>query len=265
MASTRATADAACSTSFAAGTPTRRAQTQAYGAETVTPKLAELAPQLSRDFAGAIFTGTRCIAIRCASCSPPAPGDGNGSRHPQRRGGPRRSAADGDRVSCGRPAATSRRTRSSWPPACGAPSWRDVGARLPIEGGKGYHVELEARGGDPELPIWLHESRVVITPLGGRVRLAGTLELTGTDRRVDARRVRAITAPSAVRCRHSRARSATHVWRGLRRARPTGCRSSAGIPNLDNAILAGGPRYVGSSTRAAHGSAGRVAGRRRRA
>src|SRR6185312_10193433 len=42
-----------------------------------------------------------------------------------------------------------------------------LGLRLPLEGGKGYHVDVEARPGDPELPIWLHESRVVITPLDG--------------------------------------------------------------------------------------------------
>lgn len=43
---------------------------------------------------------------------------------------------------------------------------RRIGSRLPIEGGKGYHVDVEARPGDPELPIWLHESRVVYHPLG---------------------------------------------------------------------------------------------------
>jgi hypothetical protein len=35
--------------------------------------------------------------------------------------------------------------------------------------------------GDPELPIWLHEDRVVITPLDGSVRFAGTMELSGVN------------------------------------------------------------------------------------
>lgn len=33
---------------------------------------------------------------------------------------------------------------------------RSLGVRLPLEGGKGYHVDFEARPGDPELPVWLH-------------------------------------------------------------------------------------------------------------
>jgi len=47
-----------------------------------------------------------------------------------------------------------------------------LGVELPIEAGKGYHVDVPS-GDDPELPIWLHEDRVVITPLDGRVRFAG--------------------------------------------------------------------------------------------
>ena len=49
---------------------------------------------------------------------------------------------------------------------------RHLGVRLPVEGAKGYHVDVEARAGDPESGL-VHESRVVITPLDGRLRLAG--------------------------------------------------------------------------------------------
>jgi D-amino-acid dehydrogenase len=117
---------------------------------------------------------------------------------------------------------------------------RDFGARLPIEGGKGYHVDLEAREGDPELPIWLHESRVVITPLGARVRLAGTLELTGTDDAVDARRVRAITDAVGRALPAFHERGATHVWRGLRPCTPDGLPVIDRAPELENVFLATG-------------------------
>ena len=79
---------------------------------------------------------------------------------------------------------------------------RHLGVRLPVESAKGYHVDVESRPGDPSSPVWLHESRVVITPLEGRLRLAGTLELTAptTGR---ARRVEAIVAAARQAMPHS--------------------------------------------------------------
>jgi D-amino-acid dehydrogenase len=117
---------------------------------------------------------------------------------------------------------------------------RSLGVRLPIEGGKGYHVDLEARPGDPELPVWLHESRVVITPLDGRLRLAGTLELTGTDRRVEARRVRAIVAAARQAMPQLGSRRTLDVWRGLRPCTPDGLPVIGRPETAQNAILATG-------------------------
>ena len=117
---------------------------------------------------------------------------------------------------------------------------RSLGLRLPLEGGKGYHVDVEARPGDPELPIWLHESRVVITPLDGRLRLAGTLELTGTDDRVDARRLDAILAAVRRAMPEFGERRTLDVWRGLRPCTPDGLPAIGRIPTLDNAIVAAG-------------------------
>ena len=117
---------------------------------------------------------------------------------------------------------------------------RSLGVRLPLEGGKGYHVDVEARPGDPELPVWLHESRVVITPMEGRLRLAGTLELTGTDRGVDARRVEAIVAAVRQALPGFGSRRTLDVWRGLRPCTPDGLPVIGRVPNVENAILATG-------------------------
>jgi D-amino-acid dehydrogenase len=117
---------------------------------------------------------------------------------------------------------------------------RHLGVRLPVEGAKGYHVDVEARAGDPELPVWLHESRVVITPLDGRLRLAGTLELTGTDDRVDARRVEAIVAAARRAMPHFGARRTLDVWRGLRPCTPDGLPVIGRVRGIENAVLATG-------------------------
>ena len=67
----------------------------------------------------------------------------------------------------------------------------DLDVTLPLVGAKGYHVELEGLQAAVQQPVYLYETRVVATPVGNRLRLAGTLEL-GSDpdalsrRRMDA-------------------------------------------------------------------------------
>jgi len=117
---------------------------------------------------------------------------------------------------------------------------RRAGLRLPLEGGKGYHVDVEARPGDPQMPIWLHENRVVITPLDDRLRIAGTLELTGTDNDVDARRVDAIVGAARRAMPELGSRRPLNVWRGLRPCTPDGLPVIGRVPKLDNAIVAAG-------------------------
>ena len=57
-----------------------------------------------------------------------------------------------------------------------------LGVRIPLEGGKGYHVDLTSdRTRDPRIPISLDGQNVMATPLPGRLRLSGTLELAGLD------------------------------------------------------------------------------------
>jgi D-amino-acid dehydrogenase len=117
---------------------------------------------------------------------------------------------------------------------------RELELPLALEGGKGYHVDVEAQLGDPSFPIWLHESRVLITPLGARVRLAGTLELTGTDQTVDPRRVDAITQAATRALPAFASRPRLHVWRGLRPCTPDGLPIIGRAPNVDNLTLATG-------------------------
>lgn len=57
-----------------------------------------------------------------------------------------------------------------------------VGVRLPVQPGKGYHRDIPVgAGGAPDLEIAcvLHESSVFCAPLEGRLRLAGTMEFSG--------------------------------------------------------------------------------------
>lgn len=99
---------------------------------------------------------------------------------------------------------------------------RGSGLYLPLEGGKGYHVEFPDSAVSPRVPVYMADARVVATPLAGRLRLSGTLELDGLDERVNPLRVRAITR-DGVRVMPKLAGVApTSVWRGLRPCAPDG-------------------------------------------
>jgi D-amino-acid dehydrogenase len=99
---------------------------------------------------------------------------------------------------------------------------RSVGVYLPLEGGKGYHVDLEASATDPRIPVWLNESWAIATPLPGRLRLAGTLELAGLDLAIDHVRAEAVRRGGERGLRGLEGRKVMDVWAGLRPCTPDG-------------------------------------------
>ena len=61
-----------------------------------------------------------------------------------------------------------------------AGAWSRTLVDLPLEGGKGYHVDYEPAAGDPGLPTWLQETWTIATPLPGRLRLSGPSSSPGS-------------------------------------------------------------------------------------
>lgn len=119
---------------------------------------------------------------------------------------------------------------------------RELGLRLPLEGGKGYHVDLERRPGDLELPVWFQDQRVVVTPLPDVVRVAGTLELAGLDDGVDRRRLAATLRAGHDGVTGLAGRPVREIWRGLRPCSPDG------LP-----IIGPAPERAGLTIAAGHG------------
>ncbi|MGE5176175.1 MAG: NAD(P)/FAD-dependent oxidoreductase [Hyphomicrobiales bacterium] len=69
---------------------------------------------------------------------------------------------------------------------------RRLGLALPLEPGKGYSMTLEAPREMPRRSIILNEARVAVTPMGGTVRVGGTMELGGFDLSISPPRIRGI-------------------------------------------------------------------------
>ena len=122
---------------------------------------------------------------------------------------------------------------------------RDAGLFAPVEGGKGYHVELDPDGGTPRIPVFLQESRVIATPLPGRLRLAGTLELSGLDLGVSKARLDAILKAGRRCLPGLEGRPVRRVWRGLRPCTPDGLPIVGRPDGLDNLVLATGHAMMG--------------------
>lgn len=76
-----------------------------------------------------------------------------------------------------------------------APLLRDLGCGLPLQAGKGYSFSVRLDTA-PRHPLYLGDRRVVASPMNGSVRIAGTMELSGDNRRLDWRRLVAVAAGS---------------------------------------------------------------------
>lgn len=129
----------------------------------------------------------------------------------------------------------------AWSP----PLARPLGLAVPVVGAKGYHVDYERRDGDPDVPIYMQEAKVVATPLGDRLRLAGTLELTGLDMRVNETRVEAIRRVGERLLPSLAGRRVVEVWRGLRPCAPDGMAMIGRPRSLDNLVVATGHSMSG--------------------
>jgi D-amino-acid dehydrogenase len=126
---------------------------------------------------------------------------------------------------------------------------QSAGVRISVAPAKGYSltVDFSGRAVLPALPVSDRVRHVVLTPLGQRLRIAGTAEFTGEDLRVRPERI----APLAAALRELYPRLAREVdpdrgipWAGLRPV------SADGLP------FVGPTRVAGLYVNAGHGALG---------
>jgi D-amino-acid dehydrogenase len=98
---------------------------------------------------------------------------------------------------------------------------RPLGVRLPLVSGKGYSFSVEVPT-MPRRPVYLTEAKVGCTPLGQRLRLAGTMELSGIDTRIERHRVDAIARSARPFLGDVAAGARQDEWTGLRPMVPDG-------------------------------------------
>ncbi len=125
---------------------------------------------------------------------------------------------------------------------------RDLKLRVPIQAAKGYSLTFKRPEKCPTLPLMFGEARVIATPMGDVLRLAGTLELAGLDFSINRRRVAAIQrAAGAYLPRGLENMELLEIWRGLRPCTPDGLPLIGRARKFDNLFLAAGHAMLGMS------------------
>jgi D-amino-acid dehydrogenase len=100
---------------------------------------------------------------------------------------------------------------------------RGVGIEIPLEAAKGYSITAEGPDPAPARPLYLTEAKVGASPFAdGSLRLAGTLELNGTDLRLNARRMEAVARTARGYLRDWSPERGRTEWAGLRPLAPDG-------------------------------------------
>lgn len=136
--------------------------------------------------------------------------------------------------------------------ACGA--WtsdlvKTIGARIPMQAGKGYSLTLNQPRELPELCSILSEAKVAVTPINGQLRFAGTMEVCGNDLSVNKRRVGGIirSAQKYFPSYQDEDFAGVEPWAGLRPCSPDGLPYIGRISGFSNLTVATGHSMMGLS------------------
>lgn len=119
------------------------------------------------------------------------------------------------------------------------------GVRLPLQAGKGYSVTVDSPRVQLRRPLYLGDAIVGVTPFDGSLRVAGTMELSGINRRLDRRRLEALMRAAAREVPGALEGSARREWVGMRPLTPDGLPILGALPATANVYVATGHQMLG--------------------
>lgn len=128
----------------------------------------------------------------------------------------------------------------------------DVG--LELQPAKGYTVTVKAPENGPRLPLLLSEGKVALVPLGDRLRFGGTLELSGMDSSISARRVAAIGQTVHAYLPGLEPTGTIETWAGFRPCTPDGLPFLGPAGGYRNLLVAAGHGHIGMGLAPASGA-----------
>lgn len=126
---------------------------------------------------------------------------------------------------------------------------RKVGAKLPMQAGKGYSITLDDPRVLPKNCGIFAEEKVTMTPMKGMLRFAGTMEIVGTDRSVNPKKISGLKKSV---CRYApdftmEDLEVDDIWVGLRPISPDGLPYVGRLGTYDNVYASTGQAMMGMS------------------
>jgi D-amino-acid dehydrogenase len=119
-----------------------------------------------------------------------------------------------------------------------------LGAAVPLETERGYHVMIEDPGVQPRIPVCSGEGKYFATPMEGGLRVAGTVELAGLHAQPSWSRADALLS-GARRLLPGLAYGTVDRWMGHRPSLPDSKPVIGRAPKAPNAFFAFGHGHVG--------------------
>lgn len=126
---------------------------------------------------------------------------------------------------------------------------KKLGTRIPLQGGKGYSFTIENTPLQLKTPSILCERKIALTPMGNSLRVAGTMEIAGTNRSVSQRRLQGIKdgVKDYLTNYQSDWSENTTPWIGLRPVSPDGMPYIGKSGKWDNLFINTGHAMMGMS------------------
>lgn len=137
------------------------------------------------------------------------------------------------------------------------------GVRLPLEAGKGYSLTLARPAAGPKRPCYFHDASVVATPWDSGLRLGGTMEFSGINTTIAARRLANLQIAADGYLGQGLGAAVEEQWAGLRPMMADDLPVIDRVPGLPEVVIATGHGMMGLSMAPATGRivADLVAGR----
>lgn len=154
--------------------------------------------------------------------------------------GPRGAGSHGEEI----PAELVVLAAGVWSSTLAAP----LGLRIPMQPAKGYSATVPiapASTGVPRVPIIVMGRRVVITPLGDRLRFGGTLELAGLKPGINPIRYQAVLRAAQEVLESPPPMDQAEAWYGFRPVTPDGLPVIGRAPGIEGLIIATGHAMLG--------------------
>jgi D-amino-acid dehydrogenase len=120
-----------------------------------------------------------------------------------------------------------------------------IGIRVPMQPGKGYHIDLSNIQVRPSTTSVLAETFVAVTPLGEGLRLAGTIELSGLDRRISRDRLERLMSGARSYLLGIERAEVVSEWCGLRPLTADGLPAIGWARGADGVFIATGHAMMG--------------------